>query len=453
MNGKTLLAAACAISLACGYIAGKAGSPSGRENEAVPSAQTRPDRTRARENRPRGTGDSTLLDSILNSRPIGEIPHAELASLIARLSKYEPDMAPLARSKQSYQLQLLLAKLSPADLDRLATSTHADADPDKNLGLDSILSALAAKDPERAIAWLSGREVSARMHSLVIGVIARDDPMTAADFLRKAFLDKSISQSSHYSAALGIGQAIAKLGVDPLLAYIDSLPSNQQSNIARNAMSTVPEGERLRLLEELRLRMEDGRLPAMNLNQLFYSVLANDEKGAREWFSKLPDDERTDSLRASAATALFARGEKEAAAEWMREALAATPGHEKRTLQGIIRSISGSNPDAIPFFARLLPEGMEFTAKDFEDYATSSLNNGTGGLTTIAAAIRDPGEQARLIAGTLDRISSGHSRKLNANDLDILSRQIVAMGLTGENATLVNKAIDAARNPKPSAER
>lgn len=453
MNGKTLLAATCAVSLACGYLAGKAGSPSGRDNEAAPSSQARPERTHARENRPRGTGDSPLLDAILSSRTIGEIPHAELVSLIARLSKYEPDMAPLARSKQSYQLQLLLAKLSPADLDRLATSTHSDADPDKNLGLGSILSALAAKDPERAIAWLSGRETPAHMHSMVIGVIARDDPMAAADFLRKAYLDGSISKSNHFSAAYGIGQAIAALGVDPLLAYIDSLPSNQQSNIARNALGTVPEGERLRLLEELSARIKDGRLSAMNLNQLFYSVLANDEKGAREWFSKLPDDENKDSLRASAATALFDRGEKEAAAVWMREALAATPGHEKRTLHGIIRSISHSNPEAIPFFAGFLPEGVKFTANDFEDYAASSLNNGTGGLTAIAAAIRDPGEQARLIAGTLERISSGHSRKLNANDIDILSRQIAAMGFTGENATLVNNAIKAARSAKPEAER
>lgn len=446
MNGKTLLAAACLISLACGYIAGKAGRTSVAKTGYSHSQQPPTDRLDVRESRPRGTGDSALLESILGGRPIAEIPAAELAALIAKLSKYDPNIDPLTRAKQSYQLQLILAKLSAADLDGLATAIHSDQDPENNSSLGSILSSLAAKDPDRALAWLSACEMPGNMYSMVIGVIARDDPMAAADLLRNRLLDGSISQSSHFSAAYGIGQAIAKLGADPLLAYIDSLPSNQQSNMVSNVISSVPKGERIRLLDELSERMEDGRLTTTSLDHMFTAVLASGENGAKEWFSNLPNGEKKDSLRLTTATALFNRGEKEAATEWMREALAAAPGREKQTLQSIIMGMSYNNPEGIPFFAQLLPEGVEFTAEDLENEAANSLYSGTSGLTAIAAVISDPGEKARLIAESLEKISSGGNHRLNTNDFDILSHNIAAMGFTGENATLVSTALEAARN-------
>lgn len=110
--------------------------------------------------------------------------------------------------------------------------------------------------------------------------------------------------------------------------------------------------------------------------------------------------------------------------------------------------MSYNNPEGIPIFARLLPDGVEFTAEDLELYAKNSLYNGTGSLTAIASVIRDPAEKARLLATALEEVSliGGHSRSLNAKDFAILSHQIAAMGFTGENATLVNDALEAARS-------
>lgn len=452
MNGKSLLAAACAISLACGYIAGKIGSASDGKTDAEFSAQSSSDRPTARENRSRNSGDNTLLDSILGGRPIGEIPAAEIAALIARLSKYDPDLDTLTRTKQSYQLQLLLAKLSTDHLAEIATAIQSDPEAKKTGSLNSVLAALAEKDSDRALAWLSTREKPDALYATVIGVIARNDPMAASDLLRNALLDGSVSQTNQFPASYNIGLAMAKLGVDPLLTYIDSLPGNQQSNMISNVMRSVPEGEQIRLLEELRARIEDGRLPGMSLSHIFPTAFASDEKGAMEWFSKLPDSDEKNSLRITTATDLFTRGEKEAAASWTREALAAAPGKEKQTLQGIIMTMSYSNPKDIPYLAQLLPEGLEFTAKDLENEARNSLFNDVCALTSIAAAIRDPGEQARLIAAALDEKASGGSRRFNANDFEILSHQITAMGFTGENATLLTNALEAARNVKTGNE-
>jgi hypothetical protein len=75
--------------------------------------------------------------------------------------------------------------------------------------------------------------------------------------------------------------------------------------------------------------------------------------------------------------------------------------------------------------------------------------HGPSDLSAIAAAITDPNEKARLLSNTLNKVSSGGNHRLNANDFDIFSRQIAAMGFTGENATLVDNAIAAARNAKP----
>lgn len=408
MNGKPILAAACAISLACGYIAGKAVTASRQENDAAPSHQSRPDRPSSRETRTRGTDDGTLLDSILGGRAIGEIPAADLAD-----------------------------------------SVSSDPEAKKTGAISSVISALAGKDPASALDWLSAQEEPSPLFSTVIGVIARDDPQAAKDLLRKSLLDGSLSNNQLWSATYGIGLAMAKLGVDPLLSFIDSLPGQQQSNVASNAILQMPEGERIRFMDELHQRKKDGRLPGMRLEYLFTSILSTDEAGAIEWFEKLPDGQEKNSLRLETATSLMRLGEKESAATWMREALDDAPGNEKQILGEVIQNMSYNNPEGIAYFAKLLPDGVEFTAKDMENHASNPLYYGTHGLTAIASAIKDPGEKARLIAGALEKISttSGRGRHINANDLEILSHKVAAMGYTGEDARLVNDALEAARNP------
>jgi hypothetical protein len=448
MNGKSLLAAACAISVACGYIAGKIGSASDGKTDVAPLSQARPDRPTARESRSRSEGDNTLLDSILGGRPIGEIPAPELAKLIARLSKYDPDMTPLARSKASYQLQLLLAKLSPSDLDGLATAIHSDEDLKENSTLIYVLAALAGKDKERALAWLSGKESDPRAYAAVIGIIAKDDPHAAAAFLRDTALKEGSTSYQLWSASYTIGQNMAKLGADPLLAYFDTLPNQQQSTLISNSFQHLPKGEHIKFLDEIQRRSKNGSISGIGINQLFSTLLSTDQAAAKEWFSKFPDGNEKNSIRTFAATDLFGDGKNEAAATWLREAIAATPGREKETLGGVIQVLSSNKPEAIAHVTRLLPEGVKFTAKDLEQYAQSSLYNGTGGLTALAYAVSNPDEKARFIATALGNISpaSGLSQRFNPNDFEILSRRIAAMGFTGENATLVSKALETARN-------
>jgi hypothetical protein len=54
--------------------------------------------------------------------------------------------------------------------------------------------------------------------------MAEDDPMTAADLYRESLLDGTFSQSDGWQASHGIGMAMARLGKDALLDFMDSLP-------------------------------------------------------------------------------------------------------------------------------------------------------------------------------------------------------------------------------------
>ncbi len=455
MNTKTLLVATSIISIAIGFIIGKSTSKPDSETEAPPSSQTRTDRHSSRDSltRPRTSSDTALLDSILEGRPIRDIPPADLAALIASLSKYDPYMDALTRTKKSYQLQLLLTKLSASDLATLATTISSDPEAKKSGALSSILSALAEKNPDRALAWLSTQEKNGGLYSIVIGAIAKNDPAAAADLLQNALLDGTFSNHEHWTATYSVGQSMAKLGSESFMNFIDSLPQQQQGNILYNAIQHVPESEHIKLLADIHQRKLNGDLENVSMEYLFSKVLSTNESKAKEWFSKLPDGDEKNSLRTSAASNYFQAGDKEAAASWMRDALTNSPGKEKQMLNNVINTLAYNNPEAIPFFTQLLPEGIEYTAKDMEQYAMRSLFNGTGGLTAIASAIRDPVEQALLIANTLGKISSkesGHYSRLNATDFEILSRKIATMGFTGENATLVNEALQSAKNPTPT---
>ncbi len=367
MNGKIVLAATCAISLSTGYVIRGGINVSGEETKtsATPS---RPDRPSTTKTRTRPMEDNALLDSILGSRPISEIPPADLAALIARLYESDIGMDPVLRAKQSYQLQLLLAKLPPANLAAIASSILSDPETKGSGYLTYILISLAKKDRERALDWVSHQEDSSHHYSVVIGAIAMDDPLVAADLFNQGLLDGRLSENDSGSARYNIAHALARIGAEPLVKFIDSLPQRSQTVTIQSAMQSIPEGERIKLLDEIHLRKPGIQFREVGLNKLFSEILSSDEPSAKEWFAKLPEGSEKDNLRFNAAKALINSGEKGVATTWLRESLATIPGREKGVLATIIDDVIHNNSGDIPHYAALLPEGLAFTAKDLEIY-------------------------------------------------------------------------------------
>ena len=452
MNGKTLLAAACAVSLACGYIAGKAGDKSSAGGYKATRSSPRP---HARESRSRSSADSTLLDSVLSGRPIGEIPPADLAALIDLLSKTGEGMNPLLRTKQAYQLQLLFAKLRPADLAAIADHIITDSELKASGVQATVLAAIARKDPDRALARLSSGEVTVGSHSAVISAIAEDDPLRAAELLDHYLVELESSGDNLWTARNDVARAMARLGADPILGYLDSLPVHRHGNSVFNILESVPADERIKLLEGIHQRMRDGRIRGISFDHLFATTLSYDATSAKEWLSKLPDEREKNGIRLVTSLSLLGRGDKEAASQWLRETFDASPGQEKALFESILWQTVNNNPDGAAHLAKSLPEGVEFTVGELEHFARCSFFCGTGGLSSIASILRDPADQARLIATALEkgRPDGSTPGKFKPSDFDILSRRIAAMGFTGDNATLVGNALDAARNAKPGGER
>ena len=230
MNTKLLLASTFVIALASGYIIGKI--PTRYEEKARESSasETRRERPSFQQTRNRPVDDSALLKSIIGDGNVEEILPTDLAALMVRLAKYEPSADALLRAKQSYQLQLLLAKLSPENLTAIAGIIISDSGAKDSGCMNHILSALAKKDPTRALDWVSGQEDSSPLYSVVIVGIAQDDPMGAVDLFNQALKDGRLSQKDISRASHQIAQAVARLGAKPLVGFIDSLPQRSQAS-------------------------------------------------------------------------------------------------------------------------------------------------------------------------------------------------------------------------------
>jgi len=450
-KGKSIMAGICVVSLAIGYLVGRGKSPGtaveGISENSSPERQTRQS---SRDNRSRGGAADEMLSSILNGRNIKDIPPEEMAAIIAKFSNYDPDLDPLARARQAYQFQLLMAKLSPTMLEDIATAIKANPDPKNRDGLSGIVSALAAKDPRRALDWVAQQENSAGLLSLVIGGMAKDDPETAAHLLREAVLDGSIDNRSMWTASSAVTNEMAKLGADRLMDFVDSMPKRHQSNMLYNAIRGLRDEEKIKLLDKLHERKERGDEGYFNFEYIFASAYGSSQEQVEKWLEKIPDGEKKAELQASTANNLLQRGDTDGAKEWMIRAIAQSPGKEKEIFLKGIENMTYNNPEGISVFAALLPENVEMTAKDLENSARTSLYTGGNGLASVADAIRDPNEKASLIVSTLAELgkNSNGSSRMNATDMEILSRRVSEMGFTGQNAENVRAAMELVRNPK-----
>lgn len=452
-----MLVSTCIASLGAGYLAG------GFRNFAVsagekanPAACQRPDRPGSRDSNARGVSSDELLSGVLKGRSVKELSDEELAKILVDLVKYDPQQDPVVRARRSYQYQLLLARLSPSQLERAAESIAADPENKRGGGLSAIVAALAAKDPQRALAWAKGRKNPSGLLSMVLEQMSKDNPMETAEIFRNGLLDDTIKLSGYniFETYIGIGRAMAKLGKTPLLDFLDGLPMGYQNDLLSNTFRSLPESDRAEMLEEIQRRAKDGRLQDWNFTRAFSDLASVDPERAKAWLERMePGKER--ALLGLAQVRSFAQnGDQEVAREWMAGAISQMEGKEMELLGEVINTVN-FNPGGIAMFAEMLPAGVEIQAEDLKDRAINSYHQGFGGLVDLANVIRDPAEQAELITCALQeylkRTETGSSRQsLNAIDFEILARRLHSLGLTGDNAAKVEQALANAKSAVPT---
>jgi len=454
-QGHYWIAGACLVSLGLGYVAGGSrASSAGVENPQEQPANPRQMKSTSRERPSRESSGDEMLASILKGRPAQDLTDSELAKIVLQLSKHDPTQSPVSHARQAYQLQLLLEKLPVSKLEQAAEAIAADPDSKRGSGLNTIMNAMAAKDPQRALAWAKTRKNAANLLSSVLGTIAKDDPMKAADIYREGILDSTFSQNSGWQASYGIGTAMARLGKTALLNFMESLPQQQQGNILSNCYRELPEGDRVEMIDEIYQRSKDGRLQDWGFKNVFTNALTTDRAQAEAWLAKMEPGKERASLELSAANQYSRNGDPDAARDWMSRAIAQSQGREKELFKEAVDQMGYNNPGDIAIFASLLPEGIEVRAEDLENQANNSAYRGFSGLTGLAGAIRDPAEQTKLIITALEHFTTNTRQfsqpsRLNAIDFEIFTRQLQSLNLTGENATKVAEALAAARSTTP----
>ncbi|MGL4399191.1 MAG: hypothetical protein ACRCXD_04945 [Luteolibacter sp.] len=452
-----LFAGACIVSLGIGYMAGgsRASSAAATPLEEK-TANPRQARSSSGERQNRETSGDEMLASILKGRALKDLSDGEVAKIVVQLSKYDPTQSPVAQARQNYQLRLLLEKLPASRLEEAAAAIAADPESQRTGGVNTIMNAMASKDPQRALAWAKTQKNTPGLLASVLGTMAKDDPMTAADLYREGLLDGTFSQNDGWQASYGIGRAMAQLGKKALLSFMDSLPQQQQSNVLANCFRELPESDRVEMMDDIYQRSKEGRMRDWSFKNIFNNALSTDRAQAEAWLAKMEPGKERASLELSTANIYSRNGDAEAAREWMSRAIAQSAGREKELLKEAINQMGYNSPGDIAIFASLLPEGTEIKADDLKNEAQNSMYRGFGGLMGLAGAIRDPAEQALLLTTALEEFTkqtgqSSDPSRVNSTDFEIFTRQLQTLNLTGENATQVAEALAAARSATPKA--
>jgi hypothetical protein len=454
-QGHYWIAGACIAGIGLGYLLGSSRSASaGSENTPEPTSNTRPGKSTSRDREARESTSDELLSSLLKGRAAKDIPDAELVKIILQLSKYDPTLSPVARARQNFQLQLLLEKLPASRLEQAAEALAADPDSKRTGSTFTIVSAMASKDPQRALAWAKTQKNPSGMQATILGAMAKDDPITAADLYREGLLDGTFNPNDGWSASSGIANGMAKLGKKQFLSFLDSLPQGQQSNLISNCFQALPEGDQLEMIDEMYDRSKDGRLQDYSFKYIFSSALNSNRSQAEAWLVKMEPGKERATLELFMANSFARNGDPDATREWMSRAITQSAGREKELLKEAVDQMAYNNPDDIATFTSLLPQGIELLADDLKSQAYNTTHRGFSGLTGLARAIRDPAEQTKLITTALDELAnstanSSNLSRLNATDFEIFTRQVRTLNLSGENTARVEQSLAAARNAKP----
>ncbi len=456
MQNRGVIAGACIACLGIGYFVGdKRLSNAESAGSGAPTLNSHPPRSPSRDRLPRGSSPyEDLLSGILKGRPLADVSNIDLADLIVQLSDNEMNRDPLYLARKAYQLQLLLGKLPISRLEEVAETIASDPKSRRFGSLNTIASALAAKDPRRALAWAKEQKTAQQLPAYVIGAIANDDPFTAAEIYRIGLLNGEFRRYSGLVATSELGRAMAKLGKKPFIEFIDSLPLGQQGTVLSGAFRELPESEQSAAIDEVYSRYKDGRINDWSIKSIFNTTAASNPALAEAWLAKMEPGKDSASLALSTASFL-SQTNPEASREWMTRAISRSQGSEKELLQIAIQEMSFMNPSDIATFASLLPAGVDIRSEDLKNSVNNSIGNNLSGLPEIVGVLHDPAEQAKLITGALNRVvSSARSNspygKMNPTDFEIFESGLKSLGLTGENAQKVRIALDRAKNVYPN---
>ena len=160
---------------------------------------------------------------------------------------------------------------------------------------ENLVSYLTPEDPERAWSYALGLKGGARTASLekVLFRVARHDPQMALTFLHE--IPKGMKKKD---ALDNLFRGWAEKDADEAQAWVLSLPKDEQAEVLRENLSSIPIADAIPLLEKLPKTSETPSLYYQAVNRL----VDIDPQAAQKWVQQLP----LGPTRESAAKALLA---------------------------------------------------------------------------------------------------------------------------------------------------
>lgn len=236
------------------------------------------------------------------------------------------------------------------------------------------------------------------------------------------------------------------------MKFLDTLPSNQQSNILSNSLRELPEADLLAVVDELYERKGKGSIRDYSFTNAVGQLMRTNPEKAKEWMERIPEGEERAKMQLSMAGNLVNSGKPGESVEMLRSAMAQSPGKEKEYFKQMMNNVIYQNPELLPEMAKALPPGMELTADDFKDARQYFGWGQSSALIEIAKAIPNREEQAKMLtqnfeeaAKNLSQQQGGGGNRYNEVDFKIFENRLEALNFTGEAAAQVNASLAKVR--------
>lgn len=451
-----MMAAAAVLGIAIGFGIGRTSSPKEGDaaerqlqSDAAPTRQ----RDRGRPERSSASNDD-VLSSLLRGRSIQSLSTQDIADLLEENSNRDRNEDPVAAARRNYQLQLLLSKLPVEKLAELSQEMLTAEGRRSTQGYQ-VFNAWARRDWKQALEWAESDPKGNQWIGSAISALAATDPGLAEELLQKRLLSGEMTDGRGYSALYSVAQSKARLGKDAFLDFLETLPSQQQSNMISNSVRDLPEGDLAGFLDELYQRKSAGGSSTWSYSNVLNELMRVDPVKAKAWVDQMePGSERT-NIEMGMITNMATSGKMSESIELMTKVVERDPAKAKDAIKQLVNQMSYQGPAAMAEIINALPANIQMTADDYQNSAHMFGWGRAGSLVDMAKTIRSPDEQAKLLVQAMDQgvkqLEGGSGMRFNETDLRIFENRVATLNLSGDAGEKVSASLtkvkEALANP------
>ncbi|RYD20904.1 MAG: hypothetical protein EOP88_13320 [Verrucomicrobiaceae bacterium] len=387
------------------------------------------------------SASDAVLAGLLKGRSVADLSAEEAYQAIALHLQPQWNKDPLERSRNSYQLHLLLSRLPLPVLDGLLDKVHEIGVPQATL--DDMFTAYSMRDWDKAMAWAERQPELASLRGSAIARLADTDPARAADLYGQEVMN---GRDRGFDVGVSVAAGMASQGSAAFFKFVDSMPSGSARYMMSEASRQIPPEQIPAFLDEVKRRTDAGILDGSEMRDIMRNLVTSRPEVASQWLdSKEPGPECSKSMMDLVGT-LTSHGKNAEAEKLIREAVAGMAGNEKEFITGNVTTLLVRNPDLAEKMIALLPAGQELTREDVQNWGSYFYKGDR--MIDVANLIHSPTGKAGYLTDTFNSLYQPGSKEghhLNARNFDVIAHRLDSLALSGEDAAQARAALAAAR--------